>query len=153
MGFNAEAITFYGYVWTDEDDRPEIEFGLSDATRALMAERQVPDPWADKPANVSYPDWYAIHTTEIDAWRATRQAIEDEFPIDVGHHGHYDYSMPYVYIRCSRIRAEWGDPQPLISLEADPAWRDLLEAFIAEQGIEPPAGDDQPGWWSAARYG
>lgn len=155
MGTYAKAITFYGYIWTEDeaDDAPEIGFDLGDATRAVMTERQIPDPWADKPDNVEYRDWYDGHAAEIDEWRATRQAVEDEFPIDVAYHGHYDFMQPYAYIRSSRLVAEWGEPKPLNTQETDPAWREQLEAFMAEQGIEPPVGENQPGWWSAAYYG
>lgn len=31
-------------------------------------------------------------------------------------------------------------------------WKAMLNIFLNEYGVEPPPGDNQPGWWLVSRY-
>jgi hypothetical protein len=151
MGQSTNAIVFYGYIWDDEG--ADVEFDLDDAVDAIYRARGHVDPWDARPEDVSYRDWAAGHKAEIDEWRAIRVAIDAEFLVGVGQHCSDSASMPYVFIRSTEVTAYRGSPKPLMSLDVDPAWRGQLDAFLTDNGIEAPEGENQPGWWTCSWWG
>lgn len=151
MGQSTDAIVFYGYIWDDEDAL--IDFDLYDAVNATMAARGISNPWDDRPEGVSHREWADAHQPEIDAWRTMKQAVEDEFLVDVGRHCSDPAPMPYVFVRSTEITASRGNPKPLTQITVDPAWKGQLDTFLAECEVEPPEGDNQPGWWTCSWWG
>lgn len=49
--------------------------------------------------------------------------------------------------------ADWGEPRRLPSGEVDEAWSVKLDVFLEHLGVEPPEGENQPGWWVASWWG
>jgi len=61
--------------------------------------------------------------------------------------------MRYLAIEDSKVTAWRGYPKPLPSTSVPLAWEDRLEEELERNGIEPPEGENQPGWWIVSWYG
>ena len=151
MGNSARAHIFYGYCWTEE---PEDDFptSMDEWAESALKERGHLDPWDSHPGG-RRPDWVHENREAIDAWDEARKELIEATDVDWGRHGIYDDGTPYLYAKGTRTVADWGDPQPMPSGDVDPAWKPKLDAFLESQGIEPPSGENQPGWWVASWWG
>jgi hypothetical protein len=86
----------------------------------------------------------------LDEWHELKKAAEAEIPVAWDTHCSTSCPMPYLYVKGTKVTAWRGTPRPLTSLEVTPEWKAQLDAFLASQGIEPPTGENQPGWWTAS---
>jgi hypothetical protein len=159
MGQSTDAMVFYGYCWPDEDT--EFDTDLDEVVKAILASRGHADPWdahyvGPKPFD-AYKAWAATQegAAEVESYRALKAAVEQELGVDWGSHCSGECSMPYLFIRDTEITANRGYPKPLDpgSFTVDPSWKGKLDAFLESQGIEPPEGENQPGWWTASWWG
>jgi hypothetical protein len=151
MGQSTNAVVFYGYCWDDED----AEFGtdMDETVKAILAERGYSDPWEARPESIDYRAYMAANQAEFDDYRTAEDAVRVELGVDWGTHCHHECSMPYLFVRDTDTTAHRGFPRPLTSLDVDPAWKGKLDAFLVSQDIEPPEGENQPGWWVASWWG
>jgi hypothetical protein len=151
MGQSTDAYTFYGYCWAEEVDS-DFPGNMNDWAEAELKASGHADPWERHPGG-QRPDWVAENTAAIDAWYAAKRDLVDALPFDWGSHCSSDEPMPYLFIKDTQTVADWGDPQPMPSGDVDPEWKPKLDAFLESQGIEPPEGENQPGWWVASWWG
>ena len=173
MGTTLSTKVFYGYVWHDSPDSGDVDLGDFDSEPAepgdhvgsnwpqiVAARRGHIDPWksftpskAGSHAQREAADdaWIAANQQRIDQWRETCDAIDAEFGVDLGHHGHSDYAAPHL---SSYVHAEgtWTDGLDISDLpEVDPVWRERLDRWLAEFNV--PAPQDAPRWWVVASLG
>jgi hypothetical protein len=144
----ARAEIFYGYSW----ESPE-EFGFTaddfyalyaweeeQIAKILIASGHDPDP--------------ELRTSE---WRALERAAEEQLGASMSTHGGDDDTIVCPHLLASTAPHWWvhdygrGDPIELSTLrEIDPAWKPALDRYLAAHGIQPPQGENQPGWWVVA---
>jgi hypothetical protein len=150
MGQSTDAIVFYGYCWHGEDQ--DFTADMDEVAETILKQRGRTDPWSSHPGGHA-PEWVADNSTAIDAWHDAKEAVKAGFGVDWGTHCSDGCPMPYLYIPETEITARRGYPEPLTSLKVDLAWKPKLDAFLQAQGIEPPEGENQPGWWTASYWG
>lgn len=151
MGTSTNAYLFYGYCWNEE---VEFEANIDEAAKAILAERGHVDPWNDYPGRDGAEAWMAQNDAAIDAFHALMDEVKSELGVDWGFHCHHEYSMPYLFIPGIEVTAYRGSPEAAPDTSTvDPSWKPKLDAFLAGQGIEPPEGENQPGWWLASWWG
>ena len=83
-----------------------------------------------------------------------------QHPVQIGYHCSDSYTMPYVYIKKSEIRAYRGTPKPIEALKYEVGWDLQLREFAAKYGIPGP-GDSidmynrasDLGWWLMSWWG
>lgn len=153
MGQSTDAYVFYGYCWDDEDT--EFATDMDEAVKAILAERGIADPWDEHYDGdyEAYKTWKAANGSVVAAFKAAKEAVEAELGVDWDSHCHHECSMPLLYVRGTKTTAHRGSPMPLTSLAVDPTWKGKLDAFLESQDIEPPEGENQPGWWVASWWG
>jgi hypothetical protein len=151
MGQSTDAYVFYGYCWDDEDS--DINTDMDEIAKAILAERGIVDPWEARPESIDYRAYMDANEAEFDAYRAAMDAILAELGVDWDSHCHHECSMPLLYVQGTKITAHRGSPKPLALLEIDPTWQGKLDSFLESQGVEPPEGENQPGWWVASWWG
>lgn len=154
MGQSTDAYVFYGYCWDDED--AGIEADTDEAVKAILAERGHADPWDSYPktdGRAAGDAWVSENRAAIDAFRALKAAVEEEIGVSWDAHCSDSCPIPFLFVNDTKTTARRGYPKPLASLEVDPAWKGKLDAFLALQGVEPPTGENQPGWWTASWWG
>jgi hypothetical protein len=152
MGTSTDAHVFYGYCWHGGDQ--DFSTDMDEVVGSILAADGHTNPW-DVHYHGDYAAWRAWADgegrEELEAYRALEEAVEDGLGVRWGSHCSGECPMPYLYVPGTRIVAWRGDPKPLSSLAVDEAWKGRLDAFLESQGIEPPGGVDQPGWWVASR--
>lgn len=151
-----ETVVFYGYLFGDEyhGNYPDTEA----VAKANVAESGRPDPYDSFPEGADHRAWSAEHKAEIEAYLAAWLIAEADLPVCSGTHGSDAAPTPYLYMTGTRRDTPRGtakaspsmDPIPIIGADADPEWKTTFDTFLQAQGITPPTGDNQPGWWSAA---
>ncbi len=147
----------------DDDDETGDERDV-EWVDAVAARRGLVNPWTELkvPPGLGYQqkrafeqDWIAAHEADLDAWRAAKKAIEAEFGIEIGFHGHTadDYSAPHLVMNGGEKDVSSIDGMEVTPemLTIDPAWMEALDRWLAEFGIKPP--HDKPRWWIVANYG
>ncbi|HSM79983.1 MAG TPA: hypothetical protein VLT57_20240 [Bryobacteraceae bacterium] len=79
--------------------------------------------------------------------------------VDEGWYGCDAQMGTYLSIKETEKTAGQFNPEPIdlgrlwLDQEANRNWRKaLLDTFLFTVGVEPPVGDNQPGWWLVARY-
>lgn len=158
MGQSTNGVLFYGYCW---EDQQEFDTDRDAVVKAILAGRGHPDPWD---AHYTGPEPYEAYKRwaatpegreEVGAYRELRQKAEAELGVDWGEHCSGEYGIPYLYALGTEKTAYRGDREPVdpAALAVDPAWRERLDAFLASQRIEPPEGENQPGWWLVSYWG
>jgi len=169
MSESAEVKVFYGYVWQEHNEDGHGDFAEgnvcegreSDWAKAIAVRRGAVDPWASFVPSTA-PDWQARdaenrawcdeHDAELDAHCELVEAIEAEFGVDYGRHGHIDYSARYLAIASTVQSGEWTEAIDLSTLPpVDPVWREQLDRWLAEFNIDAP--QDAPRWWAVTCYG
>lgn len=151
MGNSARAHIFYGYCWMEEVD-DGFPNDMNEWAETVLKGRGHVDPRNGHPGG-SRPDWVHENAAAIDAWSAARKELVESIGLGWNRHGTWDDGTPYLYVEGTRTVADWGDPKPMPSGDVDPGWRPELDRFLASQGIEPPQGENQPGWWVASWWG
>jgi hypothetical protein len=73
--------------------------------------------------------------------------------VEWGHHCSDASPMRYLAIEDSKVTAWRGYPKPLQGTSIPLRWEDWLEAELERTGVEPPEGENQPGWWIVSWYG
>lgn len=128
MSVSTDAILFYGYCWgeeidllekhaTDNEDYPDWE-------DVILKKRGIVDPWD------AYPDidpvlpwaerdrlskeWVAANDAVIKTRHLAEQGVRDEFECEIGRHGSDGWSLPFIAIASSEIRAYRGESKPLL---------------------------------------
>jgi hypothetical protein len=61
--------------------------------------------------------------------------------------------MRYLAIEESEVTAWRGYPVPLPSTATPLQWEDVLNEELERHGVEPPEGENQPGWWIVSWMG
>jgi hypothetical protein len=153
MGVSTNAILFYGYVWTEEEDllllRDDEEW-----TDRVLLRRGETNPWRAYPQEIERienyqqrqlagDNWCAEHRAELDAWYAKKAAVEKEFGVELDMHCSGDCPMPYLSAKT--ICARRGDPEKITDLAVKPEWAERLKKFMEELHIKKPKGGI--GWW------
>jgi hypothetical protein len=170
MSTSIEAVLFYGYLWDDDeaygdvacaihgvdrDDYDPGEHSLSGWEDIILERRGHVDPWVDFPGGTDAENkaWIAANREAIDRKRQAKDAIGSEFGVDAGWHGHHECSAPHLMIVASKDFAEHMDGLAVTptTLAVGPLWREQLDRWLAEFGIEPP--QPEPQWWIVAVYG
>ena len=168
MGVSTDALLVYGYVWDDEVDL----FGTEDEeadddlewSEIIARQRGIPNPWDAYPQEFEHlpyterrakgDEWVAAHDAELDAWRAARKAIEDEYGVEIDQHGSDQWSCPVVKVAGAGHRAYRGDVHAVeaADLNINPEWRTKLQRFVDDLGIDvnEAAG---PGWFLLSWWG
>lgn len=154
MSEDPKGVLFYGYSWPEEQ---AFDTDLSTAVKELLKQRGHTDPW-DLHYSGNYEVWTAwrdANPTEYDAWRTLVNATKAELGVDWSRGGSWEYPCPYLYVKGTEKSAEWGAAQPVLAedLAVDAGWNAKLDGFLALQHIDPPAGENQPGWWLTSFYG
>lgn len=149
MGNDASAYVFYGYCWNEEQD---FSTYMDTWAENKLKATGHSDPWERHPGG-RRPDWVAENSEAIDAWDAAKKALIDELPVKWGRHASGDCPMPMLMVKGTKTSADWGQPCPLPSTEVGEQWKTQLDAFLVAEGIDPPEGENQPGWWMAAYWG
>jgi hypothetical protein len=159
MGMDPSAIVFYGYCWNEE--KQLLPVGEYEWQVCILKQRGIHNPWQAGIAPYSnnrtaWDEWNKAHESEITAYREQRKAVELEFPVDIGRHGHCETTCSHICIKSSRFSAAagWGssfDPAPMAKENTE--WDAAINAFLSELGIEKPDGQDKPQWWLVAYYG
>jgi hypothetical protein len=152
MGQSTDAYVFYGYCWDDED----VEFGtdMDEVVEAILAERGHADPWSTCPDDrAAASAWMIDNKAVIDEHRALKEDIAAGIGVEWDAHCSDGCPIPFLFVEGTKTTAWRGSPRPLTSLDVDPAWKGKLDAFLESQGIEAPAGENQPGWWVASWWG
>jgi hypothetical protein len=153
MGVSTDAVFFYGYCWSEEEELIEED----EWPEVVAKNRGLRDPWLDCPQVASREEvdqWVKQHRAEIDAWNDAKNAIGEEFGCDIGGHCSEQTTMPYVFIQGSEKLASRGYPERFDpdEMHADDAWNDRLNRFLKELGIRPPK-KQKPGWWLVSYWG
>lgn len=152
MGNDASAYVFYGYCWNEEQDFST--YMETWAENKLKASGRT-DPWESHPGG-RRPDWVAENREAIDAWSAAKKTLIDELPVEWDRHASGDSPMPMLVVKGTKTSADWGEPKPLFPYQmAEPGigWKAQLDAFLASECVDPPEGENQPGWWMVAYWG
>jgi hypothetical protein len=158
VGVSTNAYLFYGYCWQDEDY--DFETDIDEVVKAMLVGRGMTDPWKEhyvgEQPYENYKAWAATPQGSVEeaAWYAAQEEAKAELGVDWGSHCSNDYSIPYLHIPQSQTTAYRGTAQPITEdLSVDPKWRERLDTFLSSQNIEPPEGENQPGWWLASYWG
>ncbi len=173
MSNSLDAVLFYGYLWCDDDDRERIGRAIHGVTEEdyddcdhspgdwidiVHRRRGHVNPWDTRPVSASADDaaaerWIAENREALDRMYETKEAIDDEFGVAIGWHGHTDDQAPHLRIVGTEQRASYNNGLAVLPemLGVDPDWRDRLDKWLAEFGIEAP--QPEPGWWLVAEYG
>jgi hypothetical protein len=171
MGASIDAHLFYGYIWDDEDDYGKIacaihgvdeddyepgEHSLSDWADVIHERRGHPNPWVDFPNDAPQATtdaWVAANREAIDRKFAELKAIKDEFGVSLDWHGHHECQAPHLLISGTKRTASGTDGLGVTAADlwVNPDWRDRLDKWLAEFGIEAP--QPEPQWWIVAEYG
>jgi hypothetical protein len=170
MGASIDAHLFYGYLWDDGDDYGKIacaihgvdeddyepgEHSLSDWVEIVLERRGHVDPWLSHPGGTDAVNkaWVAANREAIDARHDAKDAIASEFGVDLGVHGHHECQAPHLLIAGTKRTASGPDGLGITAADlwVDPDWRDRLDKWLAEFGIEAP--QPEPQWWIVAEYG
>ncbi len=166
MGVSTDGVLFYGYVWDDELDLGfEYEWSTIVALKRGHLKRGHTDPWKAYPTfshlewlerDAAGHQWVKEHEAELDAWRAVRKAIEDEFGVDASYHGSNEWRCPYVFVKESRIQASRGYPEAIQpkDLNEKPLayWDTFLKNFVEELEINLEEAKG-PAWWLVSWWG
>lgn len=152
MGQSTDAHLFYGYCW---DDEVEFDTDMDEWAEAQLKASGQTDPWDSHPGG-HRPDWVAENREAIDAWYDAKKALTDALTVDWGSHCSGECPFPYLFVRGTETTANRGYPKPVFPYQmAEPGigWKAQLDAFLESQGIDPPEGENQPGWWMASNWG
>ena len=95
--------------------------------------------------------WLDEHGAEVDAWHALLRDLVSESGVALDYHGVLDSTKPHLLAIGSEIDVCGWDAVELLQRHADPKWRENLDRWLAEFGIEPP--QPEPRWWLVASYG
>lgn len=167
MGVSTDALLVYGWVWHDEInllDRDSERDYEQEWPNVVATLRGISDPWGDYPARdsaLSYEEndriskqWMAEHRFELDEYRASRDAIEEELGCTIDWHGSDEWSVPIVCIKSASIQASRGSPQQIEpqALTVDPSWDDMLATFVETLSIDT-SDASGPGWFMASWWG
>jgi hypothetical protein len=78
---------------------------------------------------------------------------------EVGWYGVDGHEATFVYIIGTDTTAGQFNPKPVDVghvFTSDAAnrrwWAAMLDTFLADNCVEPPTGENQPGWWLVSRY-
>lgn len=153
MGNNAKAQLFYGYCWPEEVGE-EFPTTLDAWAETTLKAQGHTDPWESHPGGHA-PEWMAENSAAIDAWYDAKDKLTENSAVDWDSHCASDSPMPFLFVKGTRRRVDWGDRMALHPGfdQIEPGWRGELDAFLESQGIEPPEGENQPGWWVTAYWG
>lgn len=151
MGQSTNAYLFYGYCW---DDEVEFDTDMDAWAEAHLKAAGQTDPWDAHPGG-HRPDWVAENSAAIDAWHDAKKALADAQSVDWGAHCSDECPFPYLFVRGTETTAYRGYPKPVdaAALTVGEDWKAKLDAFLAAEGIDPPDGENQPGWWMASYRG
>ncbi|WP_034268491.1 hypothetical protein [Actinospica robiniae] len=142
------AEIFYEYSWSS----PE-EFGFTlDDFYALLT-------WQDDQIEqlVAAACGKPLHSLRSDDGRRETLAAEIAIGALMGDHGSDNGDVVCPHLRAAAAPTWWadhfgrGNPIELSKLrDTDPEWKTTLDCYLAAHDIEPPQGENQPGWWVVA---
>lgn len=160
MGVSTDAILFYGYCWSEEN---ELDLGVSDEwTETVLVRRGMVDPWKSYPDKevwaTPYPEsrrvadkWCADNRAALDAWSDAKKAVEGEFGVEVDNHCSNECPMPYIAASRSITLASRGFPEKVSDLIIGPTWDADLNRFMKEFRLKKP--HKKPQWWLVSYWG
>ena len=100
-----------------------------------------------------------VFDDEHDVSKSSALVRESFQQCEVGWYGVDGHEATFVYVTDTATTAGQFNPEPVNLVKAvgdhisNHRWRDaMLEIFLKEYGVEPPSGDNQPGWWRVSRY-
>lgn len=70
-----------------------------------------------------------------------------------GRHCCIEAPMAFLSISKSQVTAWRGSPRAITDMSTPIGWRDQLDRELERLGIDPPSGENQPGWWIASWRG
>lgn len=166
MGVSTDAVIFYGYCWSEEEEL--IDTGDKEWSELILAKRGETNPWdqhpPDNPARSETMEqyranearsktWREANRAALDAWSAKKRAVQKEFGVELQQHCSDAHSMPYLEIAEAGFMARRGYPEEIdvTQLAVDPRWKGMLDAWLAEFGIEKPQAE--PRWWLVSWWG
>lgn len=172
MSESADAIIFYGYCWSEPCDifGPQLDYYEPDDSdekeweERVAEQRGLVNPWSTMPdfrlernyreAKPLEDAWTAEHREEIDAWYQTLRDIQKEYLPEVGYHGHYEYSVPMIFIPESKNQASYCQPKNITNLDlhSEIEWDMALESFVEDLEINLDEAEG-PGWFLVSEYG
>lgn len=172
MSNSADAYLFYGYCWDEEtdslayedddyedgedqdDEETEPRAGLiTDAdtwAEKVLTDRGHTNPWD---SHDDTRDWLDRNRQAVDDWSTLKQSVKAEMGVGWDSHCSGESSMPFLCILESLKTSNWGDMQPITSLAVGAGWNARLAAHMEAQGVAPPEGENQPGWWLVSYWG
>ena len=167
MGTSTDAILFYGYIWSDEcnlfaDGDDDEESDEREWEEILLERRGVSNPWTEHPGTETAGQaWMTANQKRIDEWYAAKEAIHDEYGVEIRRHGSDQWSVPYIHIDDERghVRASRGHPEQVTAemLTVGEDWDARLARFVADLGIDIAGDEDNevkgPGWFLASWWG
>jgi hypothetical protein len=170
---SVDAILFYGYLWSDEEDDGEIACAIHSETdpskcssndwdSVVYARRGHLNPWSNFTEDERLPyaerqaataRWVEENREAIDRLHKEQAEIRAEFGVSLSSHGHYDCSVPHLLVVGTKQTVSFTEGLALAPsmLAVDPDWRDRLDKWLAEFGIAAP--QPEPKWWMVAHYG
>jgi hypothetical protein len=146
MGVSTDAILAYGFNLTEEDEGLAGVFGveLADGDSFEFEE------WLATRAGAIYPEDHAgIDSPEYRAYSEARETAIAACPVDVIGHCSYDYTMNFLAIRGTELRARRGYPQAAQLTDVSPEKIAAMKAFCAEHDIE----WKEPAWHIFSMWG
>lgn len=156
MGQSTDAYLYYGYTWTEESEDLDFEPSMDDwAEKKLKADGHT-DPWDNYPENVdraTSDKWMRDNDAAIGRWSDMKKELQEATGVDWNSHCSGEYPMPFLHVRGTHVTAWRGSPKAITSIEVGDGWKAKLDAFLEAEGIEPPEGENQPGWWLASNWG
>lgn len=135
MTFEADAILFWGYCWSDRGAKPWETGEVSGDPDDIYAENT-----GIRRADMPYQAY-------IDA----RNAAVEAAGCAIVEHNTAASPMYGIAVAASVFRTSWGRPAPVPALNVDPMWRPLLDGYCAAIGID--ISGRTPAWHLAAYLG
>lgn len=157
MSVSTDAILFYGYCWNEED----LELVEGEWEEVILKKRGEVNPWDSMPKDLeeylpgeTYAGkrargdaWIGKYRKEIDEWHEKKEKVRKEFGVDRCFHCSGGCSMPYIAVKEVGVTANRGYPEAIdpSMFAIQPEWKDKLDRFMKELGIEKP--QPEPQWW------
>lgn len=154
MGTSTNAILFYGYCWEEET---ELFPGTDDWDwpKVILQNQGAKNPWDDfveaipgepyKKKEARSEAWRNKNRAALDKWYEEKESIKESRGVNLDVHCSSDYPIPYLAAKGSETKSRRGSPEEIVSLDVKPGWREKLDGWLAEMGVERPQAE--PKWW------
>lgn len=162
MSVSTNAMLVYGYVWEDEADLlNREEEDETEWTEVVARQRGIVNPWDAYPPEIealpydqrreASDQWCDEHRGALNIWNDAKQAIAEEYGVEISSHGSGEWSCPVVKILDAGWIARRGYPQNLSGeeLNRNPEWDKKLADFCRDLEIDLTEAKG-PGWFLAS---